>query len=110
MAIEGRQRPDLSTLRSWTFLTNHAQVLLALARAPDARIAELAEAAQVTERAVYRILADLERAGYLHREKQGRRNRYRLDPALPLRDPVVEDELVEQLLTLVRAEVEAHRL
>jgi DNA-binding transcriptional ArsR family regulator len=103
---------DLSTLRSWTFITNHAQVLFAVARYPDASVAELAEAAHIAERSAYRILADLQRAGYVRRGKMGRHNRYEINPALPLRDPMVEDELLRDLLRLVGSEeeVEGHLL
>jgi DNA-binding transcriptional ArsR family regulator len=100
---------DLSTLRSWTFITNHAQVLIAVAHHPDATVAELAEAAQITERSAYRILADLQKAGYVRRRKVGRENRYEVNPALPLRDPLVENEAVRDLLRLGGNEdAEAH--
>ena len=100
---------DLSTLRSWTFITNHAQVLLAVARDPQATVTELARAAQITERSAYRVLADLQQAGYVRRRKVGRHNSYEINPALPLRDPVVENELVSDLLRLVADEdVEGH--
>jgi len=102
------QNPNSETDRSWRFITGHARVLLALAKDPEARVADLAVAAGLTERAVYRILADLQDAGYVAREKTGRRNRYRVDRELPLREPVVEDELVHDLLALIRAEVQAH--
>jgi DNA-binding transcriptional ArsR family regulator len=102
---------DLSTLRSWTFITNHAQVLLALARDPQATVAELAETAQITERSAYRVLADLQQAGYVRRRKVGRHNSYEINPTLPLRDPTVEDGLVTDLLKLVVDEdIEAHLL
>ena len=99
--MESQRLPiDLSTLRSWTFITNHAQVLLAVARNPEATVAELAQAAQITERSAYRILADLQRAGYVRRQKAGRHNRYEVNPALPLRDPTIENDLVRDLLRL----------
>jgi DNA-binding IclR family transcriptional regulator len=102
---------DLRALRSWTFITNHAQVLLALARDPDATVAKLAAAVEITERSAYRILADLERAGYVRRRKLGRHNAYKINPSLPLGDPTVENERVRDLLSLVvDADVEGHRL
>jgi DNA-binding transcriptional ArsR family regulator len=105
-------RIDLSTLRSWTFITSHAQVLLAVARNPEATVTELARAAEITERSAYRILADLQRSGYVRRQRAGRHNRYEVNPALPLRDPTVEKELVRDLLRLGGDddEVEAHAL
>lgn len=90
------------TSRSWTFITNHAQVLLMVARHPDATVAELARAARITERSAYRMLADLQRAGYLRRRKVGRHNSYEINPTLPLRDPPVENEVVGDLIALGR--------
>jgi sugar-specific transcriptional regulator TrmB len=101
---------DLRALRSWTFITSHAQVLLALARDPTATVAKLATAAEITERSAYRILADLQQAGYVRRRKIGRHNAYEINPSLPLRDPTVENERVRDLLSLASdADVEAHR-
>lgn len=91
---------DLSTLRSWTFITNHAQVLLTVAREPQATVAEVAREAEITERSAYRVLADLQRAGYVRRRKVGRRNSYEINPRMPLLDPTIKDELVEDLLKL----------
>jgi DeoR/GlpR family transcriptional regulator of sugar metabolism len=100
---------DLRALRSWTFITNHAQVLLAVARDPAATVAQLAAAAQITERSAYRILADLQRAGYVQRRKLGRHNAHEINPSLPLRDPTLENESVRDLLRLVTdADVEGH--
>ena len=73
--------------RRWTFLTNHARVLLAIARDPDARLRTIAAACLITERAVQAIIADLEQAGYLHRQRTGRRNQYTLRLDQPLRHP-----------------------
>jgi DNA-binding IclR family transcriptional regulator len=87
-----RQRPR------WTFLTSHASVLLEVAREPDATVREIAERAGLTERQAHRILADLVDGGYLHRERVGRRNHYRIDDALPMRHPSVADRRVGELL------------
>jgi DNA-binding IclR family transcriptional regulator len=65
--------------RTWTFLTNHAQVLLCLAETPDIRLRDVAERVGITERATQRILAELTEAGYVKTERVGRRNRYRVD-------------------------------
>jgi DNA-binding MarR family transcriptional regulator len=65
--------------RSWTFLTNHAQVLLCLAETPDIRLRDVAEHVGITERAAQRILAELVDAGYVKTERVGRRNRYTVD-------------------------------
>src|SRR6266536_1676185 len=95
--------------RSWTFITNHAQVLLTVARHPEATVAEVARTARITERSAYRMLADLQRAGYVRRRKVGRHNSYEINPNLPLRDPTVENGLVSDLLRLVAdQDVQAH--
>jgi DNA-binding MarR family transcriptional regulator len=65
--------------RSWTFLTNHAQVLLCLADEPEIRLRDVAERVGITERATQRILAELVQAGYVKTERIGRRNRYTVD-------------------------------
>ena len=65
--------------KTWTFLTNHAQVLLCLAEAPDIRLRDVAEQVGITERATQRILAELIQAGYVKTERVGRRNRYTVD-------------------------------
>jgi DNA-binding MarR family transcriptional regulator len=64
---------------TWTFLTNHAQVLLCLANEPDIRLRDVAEHVGITERATQRILAELIEAGYVKSERVGRRNRYTVD-------------------------------
>jgi DNA-binding IclR family transcriptional regulator len=68
------------------FLTSHAKVLLALAGTPEARVVDLAEAARITERTTYRILADLQKTGYVSHQRAGRDNRYRVNLDLPLAD------------------------
>jgi DNA-binding IclR family transcriptional regulator len=65
--------------KTWTFLTNHAQVLLCLAETPDIRLRDVAEHVGITERATQRILAELVEAGYVKVERVGRRNRYTVD-------------------------------
>ena len=65
--------------KTWTFLTNHAQVLLCLAEAPDIRLRDVAERVGITERATQRILAELVEAGYVETVRTGRRNRYTVD-------------------------------
>lgn len=68
-----------SEAKTWTFLTNHAQVLLCLAETPDIRLRDVAERVGITERATQRILAELVEAGYVKSERIGRRNRYTVD-------------------------------
>jgi DNA-binding Lrp family transcriptional regulator len=86
----------------WTFLTNHAHVLLAVRRDPHARLREIAAAVGVTERAVQLIVADLEAAGYLRRTKVGRRNEYEVLGG-PLRHPLERGHAVDELLDALGA-------
>ncbi|HKB95101.1 MAG TPA: winged helix-turn-helix transcriptional regulator [Gaiellaceae bacterium] len=72
-------------MSSWTFLTNHAQVLLCVAENPDIRLRDVAERVGITERATQRILAELVDAGYVHTTRIGRRNRYTVDRAHAMR-------------------------
>ena len=76
----------------WTFLTNHAHVLLCVAADPDVRLREVAERVGITERATQRIVAELEAEGYLSHERIGRRNHYEVHASLPMRHPL-EDHL-----------------
>lgn len=85
---------------AWTFLTNHSHVLLSLARQPDLRLRDVALEVGITERAVQRIVADLESGGYLTRRRTGRRNHYEVDGLKPLRHPVEAHQTVNALLDL----------
>lgn len=85
----------------WTFLTNHAHVLLSLAQDPEALMRDVAAAVGVTERAVQRIVAELEAAGYLVKSREGRRNRYEVKTALPLRHPIERHCEVGHLVRMV---------
>lgn len=85
----------------WTFLTNHAHVLLCVARDPGARLRDVAGDVGITERAAQRIVADLVEAGYLERERHGRRNHYRLHPELPLRHPLERDHAIGEVLRVL---------
>jgi DNA-binding IclR family transcriptional regulator len=85
----------------WTFLTNHAHVLLSVAQHPGIRMREVAQTVGVTERCVQRILTELEDAGYVTRVRQGRRNYYRIHAHLPLRHPAEQHHQVSALLDLV---------
>jgi len=86
---------------AWTFLTNHAHVLLCIAKEPEARMRDVATLVGITERAVQRIVADLEDAGYVARIRHGRRNRYKVRDSLPLRHPIERHERVSFLIALV---------
>ena len=87
----------MSAAAGWTFLTNHAHVLLVVRRDPHARLRDIAAAVGVTERAVQLILDDLESTGYLRRTKVGRRNEYAVLGG-PLRHPLERGRAVDDLL------------
>ena len=69
---------------SWSFLTSHARVLLCIARDPGVRLRDIAASVGITERSAHAILADLAGAGYVVKQKDGRRNRYQIQAHLPL--------------------------
>jgi predicted transcriptional regulator len=85
----------------WTFLSNHAFVLLCIAREPGVRLREVANRVGITERAVQRIVVDLEEGGYLSHSCEGRRNRYELHLDRPLRHLVSSHREVNVLLNLI---------
>jgi hypothetical protein len=86
---------------TWSFLTNHAQVMLCIAEDPGIRLRELGETIGITERAAHRIVSDLAAAGYLARERQGRRTRYTIDADLPVPDPLARAPKIGELLKLL---------
>ncbi len=86
----------------WTFVTNHTQVLLCIARDPDIRLRDVAARIGITERATQRILADLVGAGYVDRQREGRRNRYTVNPDLRMRHPAQEGHDIGEVLDLLR--------
>ncbi len=83
---------------SWTFLSNHAQVLLCIARDRDTRLRDIAQAVGITERAAQRIVADLVEAGYVERERVGRRSHYRLNGEVRMRHVAQADYEINELL------------
>ena len=85
----------------WTFLTNHAHVLVCLHRDPTVRLRDVAHSVGITERAVQRIVHDLSDAGYITIEKDGRRNHYRVNANKTLRHPVEDRTTVKELLGIV---------
>jgi hypothetical protein len=85
----------------WTFLTNHTHVLLLLARDASVVLRDVAFQIGITERAVQRIIADLEFAGVIEREKVGRQNHYRIRMKFPLRHPITAHTSIGQVLDLI---------
>jgi predicted ArsR family transcriptional regulator len=89
------------TPKSWRFVTNHTQVLLCIARDPDARLRDIAETVGITERAVQRIVADLVESGYVRRQRFGRRSRYSLNRGLKMRHPSQFEHEIGELLDVL---------
>lgn len=87
-------------MTGWTFLTNHAHVLLAIARDPTVRLRDVADSVGITERATQAIVADLEAAGYLSHERVGRRNHYTVNPDGHFRHPAEAGRRIGDLLDL----------
>ena len=85
----------------WTFLTNLAQALLCIARDPGVRLRDIADRLGVTERSAYAIVVDLTEAGYIVKEKAGRRNHYQIRAHLPLPEPSSRERTVGEMLTLL---------
>jgi hypothetical protein len=88
-------------MANWTFLTNHALVLLCIADDPDARLRDIAARLNMTERSAFGIITDLVEAGYVVKEKDGRRNRYHIQAHLPLPDPAGRERTVGEILALL---------
>ena len=94
----------------WTFLSNYAHVLVCVARDADATLREIAEQVGVTERAVHRIVNELEAAGVVTRVREGRRNHYEIDLASPMRHPLEDGKTVGDLLAALLPREEAKAL
>lgn len=85
----------------WTFLTNHAQVLLCIARDPGIRLRDIADRVGITERSAYGIVLDLADAGYIVKKKAGRRNHYQIQAHLPLPESSSRERTVGEVLALL---------
>ena len=88
-------------MESWSFLTNHARVLLCIAHDPDARLRDIAASLGITERSVYGIVTDLTAAGYVVKHKDGRRNLYQIQAHLPLPEPASKEPAIGEVLALL---------
>lgn len=99
-----RPTKTMVELSGWTFLTNHAHVLLCLHRNPDQRLRDVATAVGITERMVQRIVAELEEAGYLKISKEGRCNRYSIKSGLRLRHSLERQHTIGELLNVLKPE------
>jgi DNA-binding transcriptional ArsR family regulator len=83
---------------AWTFVTSHTRILICLASRPGITVREVAAETGITERAAHRVVAELEEAGYLTRHRLGHRNFYEVHADVPLRDPLLRDWTVGDLL------------
>ena len=88
-------------MTSWSFLTNHARVLLCIARDPGMRLRDLAASLGITERSAHGIVTDLAGAGYVVKQKDGRRNRYQIQAHLPLPEPATQEPAIGEVLALL---------
>lgn len=103
LARQGGEDHPVETGSRWTFLTNHTHVLILLAANPDMVLREVASRIGITERAVQRIIHELETGGYLLREKVGRKNHYRIKKELPLRHPIESHRTIGDLLGMINS-------
>ena len=86
---------------NWSFLTSHARVLLCIARDPGVRLRDIAASVGITERSAHGIVTDLAEAGYIVKQKNGRRNRYQVQAHLPLPEPASRERTVGEVLALL---------
>ena len=91
----------IRAMADWGFLTNHTRAMLFIARDPDTRLRDLAAALGVTERTAFGLVADLTEAGYVVKEKDGRRNRYHIQTQLPLRHSLTREGTIGELLNVL---------
>ncbi len=85
---------------NWTFLSNHTHVLILLAKEPEILLRDVADLVGITERAVQKIVADLEKSGFFKKEKIGRCNRYNINMKIPLRHPLEAHKQIGELLSI----------
>ncbi|MFN2502825.1 MAG: helix-turn-helix transcriptional regulator [Acidimicrobiales bacterium] len=88
-------------MANWSFLTNHARALVCIAHDPGVRLRDIATALDITERSAYGIVTDLAEAGYIVKEKDGRRNRYQIHGDRPLREAFGQGRTIGEVLDLL---------
>jgi len=88
-------------VEQWSFLTNHARVLVCIAHDPGVRLRDIAERVGITERTAYGIVTDLADGGYIVKEREGRRNRYQVQAHQPLREPTARETSIGEVLDLL---------
>jgi hypothetical protein len=97
-------------VKTWNFLTNHARMLLCIARDPGVRLRDAAASLGITERSAHAIVTDLTTAGYLVKHKHGRRNRYQIQTHLPLPEPASQEPAIGDVLALLAGDSAAQKL
>ncbi len=110
MMSDGENGSASKSEPTWTYFSNHAHVMFCLTHEPDARLRDVAAIVGITERAVQKIVADLEREEVLYRSREGRRNHYRINPAAKMRHNVEKHVTVGDLLRLVLGDEELAEL
>ena len=88
-------------MTEWSFLTNHARVLVCIAHDPGVRLRDIATTLGITERSAYGVVTDLTEGGYVVKEKDGRRNRYRIQAHLPLREAITQERTIGEVLDVL---------
>lgn len=91
----------VSAMETWSFLTNHARVLLCIVHDPGMRLRDIATALAITERSAFGIVTDLTEGGYVVKEKDGRRNRYQIQAHLPLGESLSRERTIGEVLGLL---------
>lgn len=91
----------VAPLTVWSFLTNHARVLVCVAHDPGIRLRDIATTLGITERSAHGIVTDLANAGYIVKERDGRRNRYQIQHHLPLPDATASQRTIGEVLDLL---------
>lgn len=88
-------------MAEWSFLTNHARVLVCIAHDPGMRLRDIALTLNITERSAYSIVTDLSEAGYVVKDKDGRRNRYQIQSHLPLPEAIAQQRTIGEVLDVL---------
>ena len=88
-------------MATWSFLTNHARVLVCIAHDPGVRLRNIATSLDITERSAYSIVTDLTDGGYVVKDKDGRRNRYQIQAHVPLREPITRERTIGEVLDVL---------
>ena len=96
-------------MTEWSFLTNHARVLVCIAHDPGVRLRDIANTLDITERSAYSIVTDLTASGYVVKLKDGRRNRYRIQAHLPLRESITQERTIGEVLDILVDSKTPHR-